>query len=165
MPIKFGERGYIEPPKRQDLSIAEVEALFVDKFPDSTTRRQLFEGFMRYNTAFQLEVTTEMIQWIGGSFTTAKSNPRDIDVVTIIPFEVFDEKADLIETKFRKTAREEYGVDAYMVSSYPKNHAKYGLSHGILVYWDNQFSTTRKNRAGIRFKRGYIQIIHQKLTL
>lgn len=165
MSFKFTERGYIDPPERQDLSIKELKTYFVGAFPKSITRKKLFEGFIKYNEAFRSQVTPAMIQWVGGSFTTQKQNPRDVDVVTIVPYDVFDEKSKLIEEKFRRTAKKEYGVDAYIVSAYPEEHDKYSLSRGILVYWDNQFSKTRKNRAGNRFKRGYIQIIHQKFSI
>ncbi|MEL7119728.1 MAG: hypothetical protein AAFO07_09815 [Bacteroidota bacterium] len=165
MPIKYTPRGYLDPPNRQDLSIVEFEQYFVESFPKSQTRKELFEGFIRYNNAFQQEVTNEMIQWIGGSFTTKKLNPRDIDLVTIMPYSIFEEKSELIEKRFRRSAKNEYGIDAYIVSAYPEEHDKHGLYRGIMVYWNNQFSKTRKNRAGKRFKRGYVQIIHQKLEL
>ena len=165
MPINYTDRGYLYPPDRQNLSIDDLQKHFVDDFPDSTTRKDLFEGYIKYNQAFRKEVTPEMTQWIGGSFTTKKRNPKDIDVVTIIPYEVFEEKKALIEDKFRKISKQKYGVDAYIVSAYPEDHEKHGLTQGILVYWDNQFSKTRKNRAGKRFKRGYIQIIHHKFAI
>ena len=115
--------------------------------------------------AFRKEITPEIIQWIGGSFSTKTLNPRDIDLVTIIAHETFAEKYELIEEKFRKSAKQSYGVDAYIVASYPEEHKKYPIYQGNLVYWDNQFSKTRKNRAGKRFKRGYVQIIHQRIAL
>ena len=165
MPIKFGGRGYIEPPERVELSIDEFKKYFVDNFPKSQTREKLFQGYKKYTQAFRTEITKDIIQWVGGSFTTTKLNPRDIDVVTIIAHETFDEKHELIEKRFRKTAKSKYGVDAYIVASYPEDHEKSLLFQGNLVYWDNQFSKTRKNRAGKRFKRGYVQVIHQKIEL
>ena len=147
MPIKFGGRGYIEPPERVELSIKEFEEYFVDNFPKSSTRKQLFQGYKKYTEAFKSEITTDIIHWVGGSFTTTKLNPRDIDVVTIISHETFDKKHELIDKKFRKTAKSKYGVDAYIIGSYPEEHDKYELFRGNLVYWDSQFSKTRKNRA------------------
>lgn len=165
MPIKYTDNGYIDPPERQELSLEEFYLHFVEAFPDSNTREKLFSGYVSYIKDFKNEITADFIQWIGGSFSSKKLNPRDIDLVTILPFETFDKKSELIEKKFRKNAKSIYGVDAYIVSSYPEAHQKYPLSHGNLVYWDNQFTKTRKNRAGSRFKRGYVQIVHQKIAL
>ncbi|WP_367390841.1 hypothetical protein [Lewinella sp. LCG006] len=165
MPIKYTDRGYIDPPERQELSLEEFREHFVEAFPKSETREKLYNGYLRYTKDFREEITTAIIQWIGGSFSSNKLNPRDIDVVTIIPSETFEEKSELIERKFRKSAKSVYGVDAYIVSSYPEEHEKYPLYHGNLVYWDNQFTQTRKNRAGKRFRRGYVQIIHQRIAL
>ncbi len=110
---------------------------------------------------FKAEIKEDVTQWIGGSFTTNKLNPRDIDLLTIVNHETFAEKHDLIEKEFRKKAKLLYGVDAYVIASYPEEHEKFPLFQGNLIYWDNQFSKTRKNRAGKRFKRGYIQITHK----
>ncbi|GAB5555726.1 MAG: hypothetical protein Sapg2KO_53170 [Saprospiraceae bacterium] len=161
MPIKYTGKGYITPPERQELSLEEFYLHFVEAFPDSDTREKLFSGYFKYISDFQNEIVEDFTQWIGGSFSSKKLNPRDIDLVTILPFETFETKSELIEKKFRKSAKSVYGVDAYIVSSYPEEHQKYPLFHGNLVYWDNQFTKTRKNRAGKRFKRGLGQT-HQK---
>jgi hypothetical protein len=165
MPIRYTDKGYLDPPERQELNLEEFKEHFVEAFPKSETREKLYNGYLRYTKDFREEITTDIIQWIGGSFSSTKLNPRDIDVVTIIPSETFEEKSELIERRFRKSAKSVYGVDAYIVSSYLEEHEKYPLYHGNLVYWDNQFTKTRKNRAGKRFKRGYVQIIHQRITL
>lgn len=134
MPIKYTDRGYIDPPERQELSLEEFREHFVEAFPKSETREKLYNGYLRYTKDFREEITTAIIQWIGGSFSSNKLNPRDIDVVTIIPSETFEEKSELIERKFRKSAKSVYGVDAYIVSSYPEEHEKYPLYHGNLGY-------------------------------
>ncbi len=162
MPIRFDERGYIIPPKKEEMSLEEFEEIFVKSFSASSTRATLFAGYLSYTRQFKVEIAENFIHWIGGSFTTKKVNPNDIDLVTIIPHETFEAHIKLIEEKFRKKSLSEYGIDAYIVAAYPEGHKKYSLYQGNIVYWDNQFSKTRKNRAGKRFNRGYIQIIHQK---
>jgi len=133
MPVKYEGQGFIEPPERVELSIDEFKLYFVDKFPKSETRARLFDGYNKYTMSFRSEVTKDIIQWVGGSFTTTKLNPRDIDVVTIIAHETYDEKHELIEGRFRKTAKSEFGVDAYIVGSYPEKHDKFQLFQGNLV--------------------------------
>lgn len=162
MPIRFDERGYITPPKKEEMSLEEFEGIFVKPFPASSTRENLFAGYLSYTRQFKVEIAEDFIHWIGGSFTTKKVNPNDIDLVTIIPHETFEAHIKLIEEKFRTKSLSEYGIDAYVVAAYPEGHEKFSLYQGNLAYWSNQFSKTRKNRAGQRFKRGYIQIIFQK---
>ena len=66
----------------------------------------------------------------------------------------------MIDNKFRLLkAREIYEVDAYTVECYPKNESEYEYkTKADLVYWDNFFGKTRKNRAGIKQPKGYIEI-------
>lgn len=163
--MEFGSRGYIQPPVKHELSIEEFKQFFVDQFPSSQTRRNLFEGYLRYTRDFREVITPNFIQWIGGSFTTKKIHPRDIDMLTIIAHETYEAHEYVIENRFRRGTKDQYGVDAYIIASYTNDHPKYPLYNGNLVYWDNQFSKTRTNRAGRRFKRGYVQIIQQKIKL
>lgn len=165
MPIRFDERGYIIPPEKEEMSLEEFEEIFVRSFPASSTRETLFAGYINYTRQFKVEITENFIHWIGGSFTTKKVNPNDIDLVTIIPHETFEAHIKLIEEKFRKKSFSTYGIDAYFVATYPEGHEKFSLYQGNLAYWSNQFSKTRKNRAGQRFKRGSIQITFQKQEL
>lgn len=105
MPIKYSERGYLDPPERQELSLQEFKPHFVEAFPKSETRKRLYDGYLRYTKDFRQDITTEIVQWIGGSFSSKKLNPRDIDVVTIISSETFEQKSELIEKRFRKSAK------------------------------------------------------------
>ncbi len=140
----------------------EFRQVFVLDFPDSATRSDMFQNFLQYMDTFRDEITEDFIQWIGGSFTTRKLNPKDIDMVTFISHETFEQKSELIEKEFRIDSKQKYGVDAYFVVVYPEGHEKHPLYQGNRIYWDHQFSKTKKNRAGNRFSRGYVQITHQK---
>ncbi|HRD79427.1 MAG TPA: hypothetical protein PLL53_01610 [Saprospiraceae bacterium] len=162
MPFKFGLRGYIEPPQRHELSLEEFRRIFVLDFPESATRSDLFQKFMQYTDRFRSEITKDFIQWVGGSFTTRKLNPKDIDMVTFISPETFERKSELIDEEFRKDCNLKYGIDAYFVVVYHEGHEKHSLYQGNIIYWDHQFSKTKKNRVGNRFSRGYVQITHQK---
>jgi hypothetical protein len=63
----------------------EVEAMFVsgDAFSESVTRHQIWSDWNDALTLLQSAVTVHAV-WIGGSFTTSKVDPGDIDVLYIV---------------------------------------------------------------------------------
>lgn len=134
MKFKFDKKGFIAPPDTYDLSVEEFQMIFVDDFLDSETRLMLFNSYQIYTERMRKEITDTFTQWIGGSFTTQKRNPRDIDLVSFIQYETYEEKSQLLEEKFRKNTFREYGLDAYIVSHYPKGHQKYPLYQGNMLY-------------------------------
>lgn len=158
MDWKFNSRGLIEPPERIEITFKDFQLYFDLDFPNSQTRSDLMNGYIAYNQSLKKEITANFTQWIGGSYTTNKLNPKDIDLLTILPYETYDKHEQLIEKVFRKSAKLEYGLDAYFIAFYPPEHQKFEIYKGEFLYWDHQFSRTRKNRAGKKFKRGYIQI-------
>lgn len=159
MEIKFDARGLLMPYKRIELSLESFEENFVTAFEKASSRGQIFENYKRFISAFREQVSPKFIQWINGSFVSNKQNPRDIDFVTIIDYEIFTEKEKLIEDEFRlKGAKEKYAVDAYTIRKYSEVDAKYLNYQHELVYWDSWFSQTKKNRAKKKFQKGYIQI-------
>src|ERR1051326_1030554 len=58
----------------------------VDDFPNSQTRRAIFEGFflLRQDALSQKIVAT---QWIDGSFVESKLAPSDIDLVSFVDYD------------------------------------------------------------------------------
>lgn len=162
--MKFDSRGYLQPPKRHEFMIKELESLFVTDFPTSKTRQILFDRYLKYTNDFRDVITENIVQWIGGSFTTKKENPRDIDLVTILDYQNFEEHKELIDSKFRfKNGLDKYGVDGYSIPKYPMEDSRYPITEGALVYWDRQFSASRPNRAKKVFSRGYVEIIFKAI--
>ena len=98
-------------------------------------------------------------QWVNGSFVTKKFNPRDIDIVTFIPFEVYGKLKKEIEAKFTmKEAEKHYGVDAYTIRVYPADHKYYSATESDMAYWRQQFSKTKFNRAKKHYPKGFIEL-------
>lgn len=92
---------------------------------------------------------------------TNKTNPKDIDFVTLISHDIYQEKRKLIDDKYRlRGGKELFEVDAYTIETYPESHKKFGISKIDLVYWDNWFSKTKRNRQGKSFPKGYIEITY-----
>lgn len=159
--LKFDIKGHLTPYERTVLSIEDFEDIFVNSFDESSTRLKIFENYKRFIETFKAEVTPNFKQWINGSFVTNKPNPKDIDFVTIIPHDIYNQKRDLIDGKFRlRGAKQVFEVDAYTIETYPKNHKNYSISKIDLVYWDNWFSKSKRNRHGKTFPKGYIEIVY-----
>lgn len=159
MSLKFDNRGHLIPYKRINVNIDEFEAFFVKQFDLTSTRSEIFKNYLKFLEDFNAEITTQFTQWINGSFVTQKENPKDIDFVTLIEHDIYKQKRELIDKRFRlRKAKEIYQVDAYTVEIYPKNHKRHNISMIDLVYWDNWFTKTKKNWAKKNFPKGYIEI-------
>ena len=159
MELFFDNRGNLQPYEKIKLSLDEFEAFFVANFSGNSHRKQIFENYMKFTHSFSTQVSSHFIHWINGSFVTAKEHPNDIDFVTIISHEIFESKEKVIHENFRlEGARKKYGVDAYTIRQYPKEHLKYMLYHSDWVYWYNWFSQTKKNRAKKKYPKGFIEI-------
>jgi len=76
------------PPGRHPATLPEIQHQFVDAFPLSSTRAEIWEGFLSYlvtwDEAEQL-AGAEILRgvWIGGSFASDAVDPSDIDVSPI----------------------------------------------------------------------------------
>ncbi len=159
MELKFDKKGHLIPYERINLRIEDFEEFFINNFNTKSTRKGIFQSYLKFINDFKEEITSDFTQWIDGSFVTQKTNPRDIDFVTLIEHEVYKEKRSEIDDKFRLSrANEIYNVDAYTIEIYPEGHGKHSISKIDLVYWDNWFSKTKKNWAKKTFSKGYIEI-------
>ena len=160
--MEFDNNGYIIPSTKHQISLSEFELIFVRPFLESSSRLEIFQGFLTYLDEFQDLLGKEAIHWVGGSFTTQKLNPRDIDMVSFIPLAVFHKNEIAISRRLKINRIKSLKVDGYILPIYPKGHRSYPLYQGNLLYWENQFSKTRKNRAGRAFKRGFVELLLDK---
>ena len=163
------------PPGRWGGSFAEVEQMFV--VGKSALRQYIWVDFQN---AFNLlhGVTKISRVWIGGSFTTDKLNPGDIDVVFIIRNDVLDAaREDLSKNKmlniFAKSRVKELlnmRVDSFVLpwvlsasQEVSKDQAAYYVGRG---YWDDLWERTRTpTEAALPLesatyqRRGYVEVI------
>lgn len=70
--------------------MATFEAVFVNSFPTSLTRRGIFEAYMDYLSQLTDAFGTGFYQWLGGSYITRKPNPEDLDVVTFLDYQRYE---------------------------------------------------------------------------
>jgi hypothetical protein len=155
----FDIRGSLIPPEKIEIDISAFEDIFVNSFDINSSRYQIFENYKCFVSDFQKEVTPNFVHWINGSFTSNKDNPNDIDFVTLINYETFFEKENLINAKFRlKGAKTFYEVDAYTLIIYSENHKKHFFTKSDSSYWYNWFSKTKKNARKQSFNKGFLEL-------
>ncbi len=156
--MQFDPNGYLQPDKEIETTIAEFETIFVTSFPQSATRRQLFDNYRQYVEELQRLFTGGFYQWVNGSYVTRKVNPNDIDVVTFVDYRLYTGK----EQELRQSKGFEYkkktGLDAYYVATYPQEHPKHGIMQLDQMDWLYAFSRTRPQPNGKQYSKGFLKI-------
>lgn len=169
MALIFNEYGNLTPNNAIHTSKEEIENIFVSAFPESTTRRILYEILLCYaNDLKELlgeeKSNLDIFFLIDGSFVTQKQNPNDIDLVVFIDYELFSSKI-----KELKNFKCDYsqpkglllypGIHAFMVEKYPETHKKYLIYQADYLQWlFEDFGKDRKGR-----KKGMLQIALDEL--
>ena len=156
--LNFDEFGNLTPYQAIEVDVDTLEAYFVTAFPKSTTRKRLFENYLRYIYRFQDEVFPFFEQYINGSFVTKKENPKDIDIVTFLDYEVYQKRGDKVLDKFWSFSLEDDGIDAYLVMDYPKNHPLHKETLDAKVIWTNLYSRIYKPEPS----QGFLKITFEK---
>lgn len=124
-----------------------LEAYFVTAFPNSTTRKRLFENYLRYIYRFQDEVFPIFEQWVNGSFVTQKENPNDIDLVTFLDYEAYGKRGDKVLDRFWSFSLESEGIDAYIVKGYPSTHPLHKETIEDKLTWTSLYSTSKDEKS------------------
>jgi hypothetical protein len=156
--LAFTTDGFLSPFEKITIDISTFKNVFVDDFPNSTTRKAIFDNYLRYLDDFSKEITPNFTQWIDGSFVTLKENPRDIDFVTFINVDLYNNKEEIID-KFLSFSLENQGLDAYILQIYPKENFLYqSYTLQNIENWSKRFSKTKKNTNGIDFPKGFLEI-------
>ena len=157
--LNFDENGNLYPYESIEVDLDTLERYFVTAFPNSQTRKRLFENYLRYIYRFQDEVFPFFEQYINGSFVTKKENPKDIDIVTFLDFEVYQkrEKSNTLD-KFWSFSLEDEGIDAYLVEDFPENHPEFMVTKLSKIRWVELYSSDKPKI----HKKGFLKIIFEK---
>ncbi|MBI5916155.1 MAG: hypothetical protein HY842_12335 [Bacteroidetes bacterium] len=139
--LEFNKQGLLVPHEGIQVDLETMEQRFVHDFPKSTIRKQLFENYLKYLSQLQSEVFPWFEQWVGGSFVTLKENPKDIDLVTLLDYRVFDLKEKVIE-RFYSFNWEVEGIDAYFMRVVPEGEPGYSISERDKELWFARFRST-----------------------
>lgn len=156
--------GLITPPDRIQASLSAFEQIFVKSVPHSITRRRLFDNFQEFTHHFSHAITDQFTQWVGGSFTTQKVNPQDIDVLILCPQEVILKNETRINAELSQSQWKIRGIDCCYLGTRSKGAPDYPLYRSDFTYWVHQFSTTKNDRRGRKHARGFIEINHNKFS-
>ena len=158
--LNFDNRGNLKPYSFIPSSIGEMKKYFVDEI-ESEIRSASFDNYVRYSADLKKRSGGfDLKQWVDGSFVTLKTNPKDIDVVTFLNQRQIKKLGPLISDFKMEGAHNLYGIDAYIVEVYELKSNYYSYTSGDTAYWHTHFSTTKKNRAGKEYRKGFLEIIY-----
>lgn len=155
--FSFDQNGFIKPYTKITCDLLTLEKIFVDQFPSSITRKRLFINYLRYIENFQSKVSNRFVQWIDGSFISQKENPKDIDFVTFLDYQVFEAQEPFLD-KFWCFSLEDQGLDAYLVKVFSQSQEEY-FTHTEKArgYWIDLYGS-KKNVLGIEQPKGFLEL-------
>lgn len=159
MEFSFDIRGHLTPYGKNQIDHKQFKEGFVDPFDEDSSRHELYKGFIKYNNHLKdLLNNQKYIQWVDGSFISRKINPRDIDLVSLVDNALVEKYETELAKFVQKKSKLSYGIDGFIVRVYPQDHPKYVRTKTDLIYWENWFSMSRKNRRKQRFPKGFIEL-------
>jgi hypothetical protein len=147
---EFDENGNL-PSGVLNSSIQDFEIHFIVNFKDSSTRPEIFKGYLKYCDKL-LPLNIAFKQWINGSFTTSKINPNDIDFVTYIDALKLDENLE-IQKKISEICnpeetKKEFLCDVYFIPVFPQEIPElYRYTIDRVNYWRKWFGYDRNNNS------------------
>lgn len=157
--FSFDDLGYLMPYTGIISDVETFHMGFVGSFPESETRAMLFECYLQYNTDLQKILQHDYYQYVNGSFTTTKRNPKDIDLVNFVDYEAIKGKENILEQQFlTKGAMNAYGIDAYLVVVYPEAHSFRSRTLSDIAYWNHWFGFSKFDRNKKRSLKGFLQL-------
>ena len=123
--MEFDKNGNLFPYKLIETDLEMFKQVFVFDFPFSTTRKRIFENYLIYLDNLRETVDSPFYQWIDGSFITNRRDPKDIDFVTFLDFEIYrkNEKdiSKLLNLRYDRTNV----MDGYFVEVFPDSHKNF----------------------------------------
>jgi len=112
------KNGHLTPNQKIELTEEEFETNFVLLLENKEHRSELFQNYKAFIQEFSEEITPNLEVWIGGSFTSEKEFPNDIDLVVFADYKVFQEKEKEFETLRMNHKGNPKRLDIYKVLIY-----------------------------------------------
>ncbi len=160
--IQFNNQGYITPADVIETDFDTFEKTFVF----NEHRQIIFQEYLVCLDELKTLNIGSFYQWINGSFTTLKTNPNDLDVVTFIHFEEYQKHIQYFELKYQN--RHLGKIDCYFLASYPTNHLNFLVFKANYLDFYHKFSKDMKQEKylksrkrsifGQNFNKGFIKI-------
>ncbi len=157
--LEFNSKGLLVPNTNILSSIEELKEVFVEGI-SSKTRLDIFNKYLAYSDELKrlLEVK-ELKQWVNGSFVTKVANPKDIDLVTFVDYNLIQANEQKIEA-FNNYSKKDVMLDVYIVPVYPKKHPHEFYYISDVAEWMSKFDKTRRDRKGVKNNKGFLEIIY-----
>ncbi len=171
------------PRGRYLCSVDEIEALLVEAFEDSSTRSECFQHWLQAKAMLDaLAAGLVQAAWVGGSFTTTKKDPDDVDAVFLLDAQVFDDLSNTSKGKINKFNQKDWlrkktglRVESFIIVRRPVANPwdREGLDPEALEYfslrgrWDDWWmrartdedKTTPPTLVDAEPVRGYLEVI------
>jgi len=157
--MQFDPRGYLTPYERIPVQWDAFVETFVEGFPESTTRPEIWRNFLEYLEEVRRLKPKSLKVWIDGSFVTTKINPNDVDAVFFLDSETF--RRTLPRFNHLKDGSWHRGkrVDAYFVEVFPEGTPEYErFTRSDLLTWWEIFSKSRRHRDGKQYPKGLVEL-------
>lgn len=140
--INFDTNGNVEP-----YEIIEVLLNILQKeFTFNNHREEIFEEYLAFCDTLKLMGIEHFYQFIDGSFITKKLFPNDIDVVTFVEANFFNNNAVKLLNLRNKFSK----IDCFFVPNYQLEERNYFVTQFGLFEWEQLFNTDREyNPKGI----------------
>ena len=153
----FDEHGNL-PPGYHRASVEDVHERLVEPFGASPSRQAIFDYWVHHRRAL-MELAAVPAQWLAGSFVTSKLDPADMDLVTVLDGESFDDlprhRRLLIRTLCAGHYTQDFwDCDTYPLLSYPRGHPGHPASLAARELWSRHFG---KDRDG--HERGLVEVV------
>ncbi len=156
--LHFDNHGFLKPYQPISVDLETLEYYFCDQFPQSETRKNLFIKYLRYLERFKSRVSRNFTQWIDGSFTSLKQNPKDIDFVVFLDYEIYEREEQFLDQYWGFGLEDKgiKGLDAFLEKYYPPEHPSHAVYLSARQYWQEVFSDKIQNE--VVFPKGFLEI-------
>jgi hypothetical protein len=162
MAIRFNDDSDVLLPGPHPATVPEIEERLVDGFPQSQTRRPIFEDWNRLLAALTDEIPIRT-HWMHGSYVTTKLNPGDVDVVSHYDGPAFDALDPATRDRFNALISGK-GIaaprcDSLAIAAYPEGHEAHEQYLLLAAPCEEMCRSDRNGNP-----RGYIDLRDECLT-
>jgi len=136
--INFDNNGNVIPYEIIDCSLETLQEIFTF----NNHREGVFEEYLSFCDTIKSLGISKFYQFIDGSFTTKKMFPKDIDVVSFVDADFFNEN-----TVKLLNLRDNFNrIDCFFVPVYNPDERNYFITQFGLFEWQQLFNTDREYR-------------------
>jgi len=147
-----------------DCDEQELNTRFVAAFPNSNTRSDIFQGFIRLRHEAS-STGISAIQWVNGSFVSSKVDPDDIDVVSFVDYDELNKCSHVHGTLINdllnggENTKPQYRTHTFLVLACASNHPYFQVYEHWRTYWLEKWGKTYEDKnTGIKEPKGFLKM-------